>query len=110
LATFLHPICVEEVRQMVKSRSRIALTALVLFWAGWIALAPTSQATLPMQKKAKELGFPANNCLYCHNEKLPKKGAVTHNARGEWLLAEKKKQHAKEVDVNWLKYYPEEKK
>lgn len=95
---------------MRKRDSRLALTALTLFWAGWIALSSVSQATLPMQKKAKELGFPASNCLYCHNEKLPKKEAVTHNARGQWLLAEKKKQHAKEVDVNWLKFYPDEKK
>jgi hypothetical protein len=63
-----------------------------------------------MQKKAKELGFAADNCMYCHNEKLPRKGAVTYNGRGEWLIAEKEKRHAKEVDVNWLKYYPDEKK
>jgi len=91
---------------MKKSDSRIALTALGLFWAGWILVSSTSTATLPLQKKAKELGFPAENCLYCHNEKLPKKGAITHNARGEWLIGEKEKRHAKEVDVNWLKYYP----
>ena len=95
---------------MKKSGTRIALTAGLLFWAGWILVSATSTATLPMQKKAKELGFPAENCMYCHNEKLPKKGAITHNARGEWLVAEKKKQHAKEVDVNWLKFYPEPKK
>jgi len=29
---------------------------------------------------------------------------------GEWLLAEKDKRHAKEVDANWLKYYPFDKK
>ena len=95
---------------MKKPTSRIALTAAALFWAGWVLLSSTSTATLPMQKKAKELGFPAENCMYCHNEKLPKKGAITHNARGEWLVAEKKKQHAKEVDVNWLKFYTEPKK
>lgn len=90
---------------MKKPNSRIAFTALALFWAGWVLVSSTSTATLPIQKKAKELGFPAENCMYCHNEKLPKKGAMTHNARGEWLLAEKKKQHAKEVDANWLKFY-----
>lgn len=95
---------------MKKSSSRIAFTAALLFWAGWMLVSSTSTATLPMQKKAKELGFAAENCMYCHNEKLPKKGAITHNARGEWLVAEKKKQHAKEVDVNWLKFYPEPKK
>jgi hypothetical protein len=91
---------------MKKADSRIALTAALLFSVAWIALTAVSTATMPMQKKAKELGFAADNCMYCHNEKLPKKGAVTHNARGEWLVAEKKKQHAKEVDLNWLKFYP----
>jgi hypothetical protein len=95
---------------MNKSGSRIALTVMALFWAGWILVSSTSTATLPMQKKAKELGFPVENCLYCHNEKLPKKGAVTHNARGEWLIAEKGKRGAKEVDPAWLKDYPGDKK
>lgn len=50
-----------------------------------------AHATLEMQKKAKAAGFAAStNCLYCHNEKLPKKGAVTNNDRGKWLCAEKK--------------------
>jgi hypothetical protein len=91
---------------MEKNRSRVAFVALSLFWAGWIAMTSVSTATMPMQKKAKDLGFPSDNCLYCHNEKLPKKGAVTQNRRGEWLVAEKEKRHAKEVDLNWLKYYP----
>lgn len=94
----------------MKKDSRIAVTAVSLFWAGWIALTVASTATMPMQKKAKELGFPSDNCLYCHNEKLPKKDAVTNNRRGEWLVSEKEKRHAKEVDVAWLKYYPFEEK
>jgi hypothetical protein len=64
-----------------------------------------AHATLDMQKKAKSAGFDAANCLYCHNEKLPKKGAVTNNDRGKWLVAEKEKRKAKEVDVAWLKEY-----
>jgi len=66
-------------------------------------------ATLDMQKKAKELGFAAQNCLYCHIEKLPKKGAVTSNDRGKWLTAEKDERKAKQVDVSWLKEYVEKK-
>ena len=83
---------------------------MLLFWAGWIAVSGTSSATLPIQKKAKELGYPATNCQYCHVEKLPKKGAVTHNDRGNWLIAEKEKREAKEVDPAWLKDYPADKK
>jgi hypothetical protein len=68
-----------------------------------------AHATLDMQKKAKEQGFPVKDCLYCHGEKLPKKGAVTNNERGKWLVDEKTKRKAKQVDVSWLKEYVEKK-
>ena len=59
---------------------------------------------------AKELGFSGEGCVYCHQEKLPKKGAATFNDRGKWLMAEKDKRKAKEVDPAWLKDYVEAKK
>jgi hypothetical protein len=78
--------------------------------ASWLGLAGTASATMPMQKKAKELGIKGvENCQSCHNEKLPKKDAMTHNDRGKWLVAEKDKRKAKEVDVAWLKDYVEKK-
>jgi hypothetical protein len=95
---------------MSRPNSRFALTALALFWAGWVLVTSTSTATLPVQKKAKELGFAATNCQFCHVEKLPKKGAVSHNDRGKWLIAEKAKRKAAEVDPAWLKDYPGDKK
>jgi hypothetical protein len=95
---------------MKKSGSQIGVIGVLVFWASWILLSGTSSATLPIQKKAKELGFEATNCMYCHNEKLPKKGAVSHNERGKWLLAEKDKRKAKEVDPAWLKDYSGNKK
>ena len=95
---------------MERSKSRLGIAACATFWAAWMLLPGTSSATLPIMKKAKELGFPAENCLYCHNEKLPKKGAATHNERGEWLKAEKAKRGAKEVDPAWLKDYTAAKK
>lgn len=72
----------------------------------WLGLTGIASATLENQRNAKAAGFPAANCLYCHNEKLPRKGAATHNERGKWLLAEKEKHKAKQIDVNWLKAYP----
>jgi len=79
---------------------------------GLVAGSPgTAGATMPMQKKAKEAGFTeAKTCLYCHGEKLPKKGAVTHNDRGKWLVAQKEEKKVKEVDVTWLKDYKEPEK
>ena len=75
-----------------------------------LAGAQPSHATMPMQKKAKELGFPAANCLYCHNEKMPAKGKVTNNDRGAFLVKMKEEKKAKEVDVAWLKDFVEPKK
>jgi hypothetical protein len=85
---------------------------LVGLLAGCVLLAgaASSHATMPMQKKAKEAGFPAANCMYCHNEKMPAKGKVTQNERGEFLLKQKEAKKVKEVDVAWLKEYVEPKK
>ena len=75
-------------------RNQMMVAALVA--GAWIAGAGVASATLPMQKKAKELGLTAvTNCQSCHGEKLPKKGAVTHNERGKWLIAEKDKRKAR---------------
>ena len=95
---------------MKKSRTGLGVAGVAVFWCAWMLLSGTSSATLPIQKKAKEAGFPADNCMYCHNEKLPKKDAVSHNDRGKWLIAEKAKRAAKEVDPAWLKDYPADKK
>ena len=86
---------------------RLGLGAGLLALSAFLTSGGTANATLDLQKKAKAAGFAATSCLYCHNEKLPKKAAVTHNNRGQWLLAEKDKRKAKEVDVAWLKDYVE---
>ena len=93
-------------------RWAIALGGLAAALIMSISAPPPAAATMKMQKAAKKGGFEAKNCLYCHNEKLPKKDAVTHNARGEWLMSQKEERKAEEVDVAWLKDYvePEEKK
>lgn len=75
----------------------------------WLGGAGVASATLEIQKKAKEAGFPATACTYCHVEKLPKKGAATHNDRGKFLVAEKEKHKAAAVDVSWLKDFVEKK-
>lgn len=91
-------------------RTKVA-SALLFTAAAFIAGGGTASATMKMQKAAKNAGIEVTgNCLYCHNEKLPKKDAYTNNPRGQWLLAEMKKRDAKEIDVAWLKDYVEEKK
>ncbi len=77
--------------------------------AACLAGAGVASATMNNQKKAKELGYPATSCTYCHVDKLPKKGASALNDRGAWLKAEKDKRGDKEVDVALLKDYVEKK-
>jgi hypothetical protein len=77
--------------------------AILLTGAVLLAGAVPSHATLKIQKEAKAAGFPSTNCLYCHNEKLPMKGKVTHNERGTYLVQQKETRKPKDVDVAWLK-------
>jgi hypothetical protein len=90
--------------------SRLGLAAVLTAGLAGMLVVSTSSATMNMQKKAKELGFPAENCLYCHGEKMPKKEAVTYNDRGKWLMDQKAAKKAAEVDIAWLKDYPGDKK
>jgi hypothetical protein len=95
---------------MKSTGSKLGIAAAMIAWAAGMLLSGVSSATLDIQKKAKAAGFKADNCQYCHADKLPKKGAVTHNDRGNWLVKEKEKRNAKEVDPAWLKDYPGDKK
>ncbi len=63
---------------------------------------PSVTANPEFLTKAKSLGFPANNCQYCHQSPAGGKG---WNERGNFLRTEKDKRKAKAVDVAWLKEY-----
>ena len=67
-------------------------------------LAVTTQAKPGFLARAQELGYPAQDCTYCHTKPT---GGAGWNARGNFLRAEKKKKRASEVDVAWLKGYKE---
>ena len=59
-------------------------------------------------RQAKELGFPAQNCRYCHTTAVPRKDAFRPdelNDRGRWLLQQKEHHGAKAVDLRWLREY-----
>jgi alkyl sulfatase BDS1-like metallo-beta-lactamase superfamily hydrolase len=90
--------------------SRLGLFAATLFWCGWIALSGTSTATFELQKQAKAAGIEVKNCQHCHVDALPKKEKHDFNDVGKWLVAEKEKRGAKQVDGGWLKDYPGAKK
>ena len=83
----------------------VTLATMALLTA--VAAVPAA-ATAPMIKQAKDAGFPAQNCQYCHVAAMPKKEGFKPddlNERGKWLLAEKDKQKAKDVKAEWLKNY-----
>jgi hypothetical protein len=85
----------------------VTLASMALLTA--VAAAPAT-ATPQMIKQAKDAGFPAQNCQYCHVAAVPKKEGFKPqedlNERGKWLLSEKDKQKAKELKAEWLKNYP----
>lgn len=83
----------------------VTLATMALLTA--VAAVPAA-ATAPMVKQAKDAGFPAQNCQYCHVAAMPKKEGFKPddlNERGKWLVAEKDKQKAKDVKAEWLKNY-----
>jgi len=110
----------------MRRRAILATLLIAAFAAG------TARATPPLGNRAVEAGYPARDCGYCHTfdiahmreqarkmgvnnmncqtchgSKLPKQGAALFNARGQFLMAEKIKRKASEVDVRWLAGYVE---
>jgi hypothetical protein len=65
---------------------------------------PTSQAFPPFLAKAEKFG--AKDCAFCHATAA---GGKTWNARGRWLMAEKKRRGADQIDVEWLANYKSKK-
>lgn len=68
----------------------------------FVAVTPPARTYPPFQQKAKALGYPANDCSYCH---VNAAGGQPYNARGNWLTEQKEKRGANVVDVSWLKEY-----
>jgi hypothetical protein len=87
---------------------RIAsLATAAAFLLGAVCATPAG-ATSKLQSEAKKQGLAAQNCQYCHVSKTPKKDTYKPedlNERGKFLMAEKEKQGAKEIKVDWLKAY-----
>jgi len=65
-----------------------------------VVLAGQSEAFPPFLVKAKKFG--AKDCTYCH---LNPEGGSGWNQRGQWLIKEKQRRGADEVDVEWLAVY-----
>ena len=71
-----------------------------------VGVGTPAQAKLPWVKKAQGMGFAEiKNCQSCHTTATPKKGDPQLAERGKWLMDEKNKRKASEVDLAWLKDY-----
>jgi hypothetical protein len=90
----------------MKSRNRVFAAVGLAYLA--IVGVETVGAKAQYVKQSKDLGYPAENCLYCHTEKLPKKEKAKEqlNERGKFLEAKRAKADVKDVDLTWLKDYP----
>jgi hypothetical protein len=97
--------------------------------------AATARATIRIQGEAQALGYPAQNCSYCHvfdsdhmkergagpngvrvthldcyachRDRLPKRGVHLLNERGLYLSWAKRQFRADKVEAAWLKNYRE---
>jgi len=83
----------------------IALSTTVLVVVTWLGATASEVAAYPLfVKQAKKFG--AKDCTFCH---VDLKGGEGWNKRGQWLISEKEKRKVEDVDVDWLKDYPDDK-
>lgn len=88
----------------MKNRRTLYLALATLVAAG-LSTQPLD-AKLPWVKKAQGMGFKEiENCASCHSSKMPKKDDHDLNERGKFLMEQKAKHKAEEVDLAWLKDY-----
>ena len=69
-------------------------------------LAGPLQAKLAWNKKARVFDAGVTACTSCHVNEKPKKKGEHMSERGKWMLEQKEKRQAKDMDLSWLKDYP----
>jgi hypothetical protein len=85
---------------MVKKLIKLSIAIVVI--AGAVGSSFSTRAYPAFLRKAVKFG--AKNCLYCHKESA---GGEGWNERGQWLIAEKERRKADDIDVEWLADYKE---
>ena len=84
------------------TKKLIKLSIAIVVIAGVVGSSFSTRAYPAFLRKAVKFG--AKNCLYCHKESA---GGEGWNERGQWLIAEKERRKADEIDVEWLADYKE---
>lgn len=69
-----------------------------------VASAVPASAKMPWVKKAAAVDASIKDCTACHASKAPKKGEAL-SERGKFLMEQKAKHKAEEIDFAWLKDY-----
>jgi hypothetical protein len=84
------------------AKKLIKLSIAIVVIAGAVGSSFSTRAYPAFLRKAVKFG--AKNCLYCHKEPA---GGEGWNERGQWLIAEKERRKADDIDVEWLADYKE---
>ena len=84
------------------TKKLIKLSIAIVVIAGVVGSSFSTKAYPAFLRKAVKFG--AKNCLYCHKESA---GGEGWNERGQWLIAEKERRKADDIDVEWLTDYKE---
>ena len=84
------------------TKKLIKLSIAIVVIAGAVGSSFSTRAYPAFLRKAVKFG--AKNCLYCHKESA---GGEGWNERGQWLIAEKERRKADDIDVEWLADYKE---
>jgi hypothetical protein len=84
------------------AKKLIKLSIAIVVIAGAVGSSFSTRAYPAFLRKAVKFG--AKNCLYCHKESA---GGEGWNERGQWLIAEKERRKADDIDVEWLADYKE---
>ena len=79
-------------------RSSIILSAVFIF----VFLTVTNVAYPPLLRQSRKFG--AKDCTFCHKEA---DGGEALTDRGKWLVTERTRRGAGDIDVEWLKDYSE---
>nr|WP_320133746.1 hypothetical protein [uncultured Holophaga sp.] len=83
-----------------------ALRLTLVTLAGCLAFSVAAQAKATYLIAAKKVDAGVKNCASCHTNGVKAKKGDPLTERGNWLVAQKAKKKAAEVDPAWLKDYP----
>ncbi|HKX28339.1 MAG TPA: hypothetical protein VJ302_11625 [Blastocatellia bacterium] len=83
-------------------KNLIKLSIALILFSAMLGASFKTEAYPPYLRQA--LKFGAKNCLFCHTQPS---GGEGWNERGQWLIDEKERRKADDIDIEWLAEYKE---